>query len=325
MVRGDVAIIGMACVLPGAPDLDTFWHNIVNKVDAITDVPPDRWDPEIFFDPNSDANDRVYSKRGGYIRYPIRFSPSEYGVIPITVLHGEPEQFLALMVAHQALADAGYLDRPTHRDRTEIIMGRGNYLNRGIFTMLQHVRGAEDALRMIKGFYPETTDEELQKIKAELKSSLPVFNADMASTLIPNLTTGRIANRLDLMGANFTVDAACASSLVAADIGVRDLLTRKCDLVLIGGIYLSNDVGFLSVFCQLHALSRRSQIRPFDKDADGLLIGEGAGCIVLKRLQDAERDGDRIYAVIKGVGTSSDGRAVGVLAPRVEGEELALR
>jgi acyl transferase domain-containing protein/phosphopantetheinyl transferase len=324
-VRGDVAIIGMACVLPSAPDLDTFWHNIVNKVDAITDVPPDRWDPEIFFDPNSDANDRVYSKRGGYIRYPIRFSPSEYGVIPITVLHGEPEQFLALMVAHQALADAGYLDRPTHRDRTEVIMGRGNYLNRGIFTMLQHVRGAEDALRMIQSFYPEVTAEELQKIKAELKSSLPVFNSDMASTLIPNLTTGRIANRLDLMGANFTVDAACASSLVAADIGVRDLLTRKCDLVLIGGIYLSNDVGFLSVFCQLHALSRRSQIRPFDKDADGLLVGEGAGCVVLKRLQDAERDGDRIYAVIKGVGTSSDGRAMGVLAPRVEGEELALR
>ena len=127
------------------------------------------------------------------------------------------------------------------------------------------------------------------------------------------------------MGANYTVDAACASSLVAAEIGVRDLLTRKCDLALVGGIYLSNDVGFLSIFCQLHALSHRSQIRPFDKDADGLLIGEGAGCVVLKRLEDAERDRDRIYAVIKGVGTASDGRALGILAPRVEGEELALR
>jgi acyl transferase domain-containing protein/phosphopantetheinyl transferase len=324
-IRGDVAIIGMACVLPGAPDLETFWHNIVNKVDAITDVPPDRWDPEIFFDPNSDSNDRVYSKRGGYITYPIRFNPSEYGVIPIVAMHGEPEQFLALIVAHHALADAGYLDRSTHRDRTEVIMGRGNYLNRGLFTMLQHVRGAEDALRIIKSFFPDMPEEELREIKAELKSSLPVFNVDTASTLIPNLTTGRIANRLDLMGANYTVDAACASSLIAAEIGVRDLLTRKCDLVLVGGIYLSNDVGFLSIFCQLHALSHRSQIRPFDKDADGLLIGEGAGCIALKRLEDAERDGDRIYAVIKGVGTSSDGRAVGILAPRIEGEELALR
>jgi acyl transferase domain-containing protein/phosphopantetheinyl transferase len=324
-VRGDVAIIGMAGVFPGAPDLDTFWHNIVNKVDAITDVPPERWDPAIFFDPSSFANDRVYSKRGGYLSYPVQFNPADVGVIPITVIHGEPEQFLALMVAHQALADAGYLDRPTNRDRTQVIMGRGNYLNRGILTMMQHVRGAEDALRIIQRFRPELTEEELREIKAELKSNLPLFNSDTAPTLIPNLTTGRIANRLDLMGTNFTVDAACASSLVAAEIGVRDLLTQKCDLVLVGGIYVSTDVGFQSIFCQLHALSHRSQIRPFDKDADGLLLGEGAGCIVLKRLKDAEQDGDRIYAVIKGVGTASDGRALGVLAPRVEGEELALR
>lgn len=325
VVRGDVAIIGMACLFPGAPDLDTFWHNIVHKVDAITDVPPERWDPDIFFDPGSDANDRVYSKRGGYLTYPVRFNPADVGVIPITAIHGEPEQFLALMAAHQAMAHAGYLDRHTNRDRTEVIMGRGNYLNRGILTLMQHVRGAENALQMIKSFRPELTDKELQEIKAELKASLPIFNTDTAATLIPNLTTGRIANRLDLMGANFTVDAACASSLVATEIGVRDLLTRKCDLALVGGIYVSTDVGFQSIFCQLHALSRGSQIRPFDKDADGLLLGEGAGCIVLKRLGDAERDGDRIYAVIKGVGTSSDGRALAVLAPRVEGEELALR
>jgi acyl transferase domain-containing protein/phosphopantetheinyl transferase (holo-ACP synthase) len=324
-VRGDVAIIGMACVLPGAPDLETFWHNIVSKVDAITDVPPERWDPAIFFDPDSFANDRVYSKRGGYLTYPVQFNPADVGVIPIAVIHGEPEQFLALMVAHHALADAGYLDRPTDRERTQVIMGRGNYLNRGILTMMQHVRGAEDALRIIQRFRPDLTEAELRAIKEELKASLPMFNADTAPTLIPNLTTGRIANRLNLMGTNFTVDAACASSLIATEIGARDLLTRKCDLVLVGGIYVSTDVGFQAIFCQLHALSHRSQIRPFDKDADGLLLGEGAGCLVLKRLEDAERDGDRVYAVIKGVGSSSDGRALGVLAPRVEGEELALQ
>jgi acyl transferase domain-containing protein/phosphopantetheinyl transferase len=324
-IQGDVAIIGMAGVFPSAPDLDTFWHNIVNKVDAITDVPPERWDPEIFFDPDSYANDRVYSKRGGYLAYPVQFNPADIGVIPITAIHGEPEQFLALMVANKAMADAGYFDRPTHRHRTQIIMGRGNYLNRGILTMLQHVRGAEDALRIIRRIRPDFSEAELQAIKAEIKANLPLFNADTAATLIPNLTTGRIANRLDMMGANFTVDAACASSLVAAEIGVRDLLTGKCDLVLLGGIYVSTDVGFQSIFCQLHALSRRSKIRPFDKEADGLLLGEGAGCMVLKRLEEAVADGDRIYAVIKGVGTASDGRATGVLAPRVEGEELALR
>jgi len=109
VVRGDVAIIGMACNFPDAPDLETFWYNIINKVDAITDVPPERWDPEIFFNPNSETNDRVYSKRGGYLTYSIPFNPPEFGVIPIAVVHGEPEQFLALIVAHRALADAGQL------------------------------------------------------------------------------------------------------------------------------------------------------------------------------------------------------------------------
>ena len=173
LIRGDIAIIGMACVLPEAPDLDAFWHNIVHKVDAITDVPPGRWDPDIFFDPESDANDRVYSKRGGFIRYPIRFNPSEYGIIPIVAMHGEPEQFLALIVAQQALADAGYLDRPTHRDRTEVILGRGNYLNRGLFTMIQHVRGAEDALELLRAFSLTCRRKSFGRSKPSSKQACP--------------------------------------------------------------------------------------------------------------------------------------------------------
>ena len=127
------------------------------------------------------------------------------------------------------------------------------------------------------------------------------------------------------MGPSFTVDAACASALLAIEIGVRDLLSHKCDLALVGGVERERAVADLGLFCQLGALSRREQIRPFDKDADGTILGEGLGMIVLKRRADAERDGNRIYAVIKGVGIASDGRALHVMAPRVEGEELALR
>jgi hypothetical protein len=150
-----------------------------------------------------------------------------------------------------------YLDRPTNRDRTQVIMGRGNYLNRGILTMMQHAPGRRRAADH-SALRPELTEEELRAIKAELKASLPIFNADTAPTLIPNLTTGRIANRLDLMGTNFTWTLP-APPLWSLPIGVRDLLTRKCDLVPVGGIYVSTDVGFQSIFCQLHALSHRSR------------------------------------------------------------------
>ena len=142
---------------------------------------------------------------------------------------------------------------------------------------------------------------------------------------MPNIIVGRIANRLDLMGPSYTVDAACASSLVAIQLAMRDLLDGECDLALAGGAQVWMPVPTLNVFCQLGALSRTERIRPFDKDADGTLLGEGIGMVVLKRTADAVRDGDRIYAVVRGVGVASDGRGVSVMAPRVEGEELALR
>ena len=133
------------------------------------------------------------------------------------------------------------------------------------------------------------------------------------------MTVGRIANRLDIMGPSYTVDAACASSLVAIDIAVKGLRHDEYDLALVGGLQVATPLPVLSLFCQLKALSASERIRPFDKDADGTLLSEGIGMAVLKRRSQAERDGDRIYAFVKGTGVASDGRAVGVLAPRVEG------
>jgi phosphopantetheine--protein transferase-like protein len=321
----DVAIIGMACKFPGAPDLDTFWQNIIYGVDATTDVPPERWDPDLFYDPDGTTNDRVYCQRGGYLPTRIAFNPLKYGIMPVAIDGGEPEQFLSLVVAHEALADAGYGEQLREGERTEVILGRGNYSSRALANIIQHGRVVEETLQTLRTLHPEYTEGELQDIKQALKAKLPNFSGENAPSLIPNLTTGRIANRLDLMGANFTIDAACASALVATEVGVRDLLVHKCDLVLAGGVYICPDVGFVSVFCQANALSRRAEIRAFDRDADGTLIGEGVGFVVLKRLEDALQDRDRIYAVIKGVGTSSDGRALSPLAPRIEGEELALQ
>ena len=322
--RDDVAIIGMACIFPGAPNLERYWQNIVSKVDLISD-PPDDWSAEDVFDPDSTANDRVYCKRGGYLQELTQFNPLAYGVMPRAVDGGEPEHFLALRVAHEALADAGYLDRPFNRDRAAVILGRGTFLNRGSVTALQHGLVVDQTLRILRQLHPEYSEKDLQRIRQDLKASLPPFNAETAPGLVSNIMCSRIANRLNLRGPSYAVDAACASSLIAVDQGVRELIGGRCDLALVGGVSVSTPSIVFMVFCQLGALSRRGQIRPFDKDADGTLLGEGLGMAVLKRREDAERDTDRIYAIIKGVGISSDGRGLAVLAPQVDGEELALR
>jgi phosphopantetheine--protein transferase-like protein len=324
-VRGDVAIVGMACLFPGAPDLATYWQNIISKEDAITDPLPEAWDADVFYDPASTANDRVYCKRGGFLGPLTHFDPLAHGVMPLTTQGSEPDQWLALRVARDALTDAGYGDEIPERHRTAVILGKGAYLNHGNCSVIQHGTVVDQTLKILHKLHPELSEADLELLRADLKRDLPPFNANTVPGLIPNITVGRIANRLDLMGPSYTVDAACASSLVAVDMAIRELLTHQCDLALVGGVHVVTPVPVLMVFCHLNALSRREQIRPFDKDADGTILGEGLGMVVLKRCEDAERDGHRIYATIKGTGIASDGRGMSVMAPRLEGELLALQ
>ena len=320
-----VAIIGMACLFPGAPDVDAYWRNILAKVDATSDPPPESWDPDVYYDPDFSDPDRTYCKRGGYLGPLARFDPLAHGIPPVAV-GGEPDQWLALKVAHDALADAGATDLPEDvRARTAVVLGKGTYLNGGNAIAVQRGLVIGQTLELIRRLHPEHTDDEIEELRNELQQMLPPLSADTVPGLIPNIIVGRIANRLDLMGPTYTVDAACASSLIAVRLAVRDLIAGDCDLALAGGAQVWMPVATLNVFCRLGALSRRQQLRPFDKDADGTLLGEGIGMVVLKRLDDARRDGDRVYAVIRGTGVASDGRGVSVMAPRVDGEELALR
>jgi acyl transferase domain-containing protein/phosphopantetheinyl transferase (holo-ACP synthase) len=323
-MRG-VAITGMSCLFPGAPDLDAYWRNILGKVDTTSDPPPESWDPDVYYDPDFADTDATYCKRGGYLGSLACFDPLAYGVPPVAV-GGEPDQWLALQVAHDALADAGASELPQEvRARTAIVLGKGTYLNGGNAIAVQRSLVIGQTLDLIARLHPERSDDGLEELRRELQRVLPPLGPETVPGLIPNIIVGRIANRLDLMGPAYTVDAACASSLVAVQLAVRDLLAGECDLALAGGSQVWMPVATLNLFCRLGALSRRQQMRPFDKDADGTLLGEGIGIVVLKRLDDAVRDGDRVYAVIRGVGVASDGRGASVMAPRVEGEELALR
>jgi 3-oxoacyl-(acyl-carrier-protein) synthase len=206
-----------------------------------------------------------------------------------------------------------------------VIIGRGTYVNRGNAAALQQGVMVESILRILKQLHPEHTDAELAEIKRQIKAGLPPFHSDTASGLVPNIITGRIANRLDLMGPNYLIDAACASSLVAVEMAARELRTGNCDLALAGGVNSNTSPVLMMIFSQLGALSHRGQLSSFDKDADGTLLGEGVGMVVLKRLAEAERDGNHIYAVLKNIGIASDGRATHVLAPRRRRGRTALR
>jgi acyl transferase domain-containing protein len=315
----------MSCLFPGAPDVNTFWQNILGKVDAVSDPPPEAWDPSLYYDPHSIDTDRVYCKRGGFLDSFSGFDPLKFGIPPRAV-GGDPDQWLALELARRALDDAGYAElKEETRHRTCVILGKGTIPNAGTMTAIQHGLMVTQTLEVLKAMHPELSASEIEELRTGLRTGLPPLSAETAPGYIPNIITGRIANRFDLMGPNFTVDAACASSLVAVQLAMRELLTGDCDLALAGGSHVWTPMPMLTIFCQLGALSHREEIRPFDKDADGTLLGEGIGFVVLKRLSDAERDRDPIYAVIRGLGVASDGRAVGVMAPRVEGEVLAMQ
>lgn len=319
-----VAIVGMACIFPGAPDLARYWQNIQGGVDAISEVPAARWDP-LFYDPDSSAVDRFYCRRGGFVDDYVSFDPLRYGVMPRAAESADPDQLLSLRVGVEALQDAGYGERDFPRQRTGVIIGRGNYLSAGTLRLEQHVRMVQQTLQTLRDLMPGLGEEQLDAVRQQLKSKLDYYGPDVAVGMVPNLVASRLANRLDLHGPAYTVDAACASSLLAVEQACDALRNGQCDMMLAGGLHFTHDLTFWATFCQLGALSRREQIKPFAEDADGILAGEGIGMLVLKRLSDAEADGDRIYAVIQGVGSASDGRSSSLLAPAVEGQLLALQ
>ncbi|MGB6165705.1 MAG: beta-ketoacyl synthase N-terminal-like domain-containing protein [Pseudonocardiaceae bacterium] len=319
----EVAIVGMAAMFPGAPDLATYWSNILTGVDAITDVPASRWDAS-YYDPEAAATrrgDRLYCRRGGFVEH-ATFDPARFGIMPLAVSGAEPDQLIALQVAAAALADAGGEDQLGDRSRVGVIVGRGGYLTPGLARLDQRIRTANQLVTTLHELLPDLDDAELDRVRTAFQARLGPEQPEAAIDLVPNLVASRVANRLDLAGPAYTIDAACASSLVAIDHAVAELTAGRCDVMLAGGVHHCHDITLWSVFSQLGALSPSQRIRPFHRGADGLLIGEGTGMVVLKRLADA--GDDRVYAVIRGSGVASDGRATSLMSPRADGQVRAI-
>jgi len=320
----DIAVIGMACIYPGARNIEEYWRNIISGKDCITEVPDERWNKELYYDATSMNGDKSPSKWGGFIPR-IDFDPMEFGIPPQSLAAIEPSQLLSLLVAKQALENAGYGEGKVASgdgSGNGRVGSGGKHLDRENVSVIIGAEGGNDLSNSygFRCFFPQVFGE----MPPEVDEALPRLTEDSFPGVLANVIAGRITNRLDLGGRNYTVDAACASSMAAVDLACQELILEKSDMVLAGAVDLHNGINDYLLFSSTHALSRNGRCMTFDSAADGIALGEGVAMLVLKRREDALRDGDTIYAVIKGIGGSSDGKSLGLTAPRKAGQERAL-
>ena len=272
-----IAIVGIGCMFPKAPDLPRYWHNIKAGRDAITDVPKTHWNPDDYFDPDPTKPDMTYARRGGFLD-PVAFNPLHYGVSPKSLEATDTTQLLGLVAAERALIDAGYAPqrdagggREFNRKRTSVILGVSGTLELVIplGARLGHPRWRHAMIEA--GVSEEVTEQIIQRIS----DSYVPWQEQSFPGLLGNVTAGRICNRLDLGGTNCVVDAACASSISAIHMATMDLASGRCDMAISGGIDAFNDIFMYMCFSKTPALSPTGNSRPFSIEADGTILGEG--------------------------------------------------
>jgi acyl transferase domain-containing protein/NAD(P)-dependent dehydrogenase (short-subunit alcohol dehydrogenase family)/acyl carrier protein len=316
----NIAVVGMSSLFPGARDTAGYWELIVNGHDRIISVPSTHWLVEDYFDPDQSRPGKVCAKTGAFLDS-VDFDPVAFGIPPKLLSSIDTVQLLALHAA-KTLTDqisnlqSGCIDRR----RVGVILGvaAGTEL---IGEMSAKIQAPVWTKAMREQGLPES---QVQAIVQRIINSYAPWDENTFPGLLANVVAGRIANRLDLAGTNCTVDAACASSLAAVAMAMQELQLGRCDLVLTGGCDALNDIFMYMCFSKSLALSPSGDCRPFSERADGTILGEGIGLLALRRLEDALRDGDPVFAVLQGVGSSGDGAAKSIYAPVPEGQARAL-
>ena len=300
-----VAIVGMSTILPGAKEADDFWQLVLNYQKVLTEVPKDRWDWKLYYDNDLKTRDKVVSKWGGFID-DVLFDPLKYGIPPHSLKSISPAQLILLEAVDRALCHAGYDKDGFDREHTSIIVGSDG---------TSALKNQYAARTMLPQFIDLLSEEDLDRF--------PEWNEESFAGVLTNVLAGRVANRFNLGGANFSVDAACASSLTAIDLAIKELEGGNSSMVIAAGIDIAQSPFSYTAFSKTQALSPTGESIPFDETANGIVISEGVGVVLLKKLEDAERDGDTIYCVLKGSACSSDGKGLGLTAPRSSGQERA--
>ncbi|MFP4599244.1 MAG: beta-ketoacyl synthase N-terminal-like domain-containing protein, partial [Persicimonas sp.] len=315
-----IAIVGVSALFPGSSDAGGFWRDILAGKDLLTDVPPSHWLTEDYYDPDPNTPDKTYADRGAFLS-DVDFSPMDFGVPPNILSATDSSQLLALIVAKKLLEDAaqGPFEN-MDRERVGVVLGVASTTE-----LCLHMAGRLQQPVFERAMRQSGLDEDqVDAVSKRIGDMYVPWEENTFPGLLGNVVSGRIANRFDLGGTNAVIDAACASSLAALEMGINKLHLGQADMMITGGVDALNDILMYMCFSKTGALSKTGDCRPFAADGDGTMMAEGLGMFALKRLEDAEADDDKIYAVIRGVGSSSDGRAKSIYAPRPEGQSKAL-
>lgn len=316
-----IAVVGMGAIFPGRGDTTGFWRDVFEGRDLLSETPPDHWLIEDYYDPDPKAADKTYGRRGGFLS-PVAFDPLSFGIPPSALQTTDSAQLLALVAAKMTLDDAerdsgGKFDRT----RTSVILGVASATE-----LTAHMAGRLQRPAWVNAMREAGLAEDaVQDIAHRIENHYTEWKESTFPGLLGNVVAGRIANRLDLGGSNYVTDAACASSLSALQIALHELRSGDSDMVLTGGVDALNDILMFMCFSKTPALSPTGDCRPFSTEADGTMLSEGIGMIALRRLDDAERDGNKIYAVIRGIGGASDGKGTAIYTPLPSGQARALR
>src|SRR5579864_2971515 len=323
-----IAIVGAGAVLPDAANVAAFWENIKKRRYSITEVTSDRWDSARYYDPDPKAPDKTYSKIGGWVREHVWDPMKWHLAIPPRVTDAMDEaQKWAIAATREALEDYGYPKRPLDADRVGVILGNAMAGERHYQTALR-VNFPEYAHELAESAsfasLPEAVRAEItRELHDRIGKRLPEVTEDSMPGELANCIAGRIANIYNFHGPNFVCDAACASAMAAMTAAAEGLIAKDFDAVITGGIDRNMGAQTFVKFCKIGALSATGT-RPFAEGADGFVMGEGSAIFLMKRLADAERDGDKIYAVLRGIGASSDGKGKGITAPNPVGQKFCL-
>ncbi len=288
-----IAIIGMGCRFPGgAHDPESFWQLLHHGVDAIGEVPSQRWDIDAYHDPNPETPGKMYARQGGFLQADVEeFDAEFFGLAPREVVSMDPQQRLLLEVSWEALENAGVAADQLVGSQTGVFVGM-------------------------------TTNDYAQRVMFDHPSAIDVYTATGNAL---NAATGRLSYILGLQGPSMTIDTACSSSLVAIHLACQNLRTQECRLALAGGVNLMLSPQVTIAMSKLRALAADGRCKTFDATADGYGRGEGCGMIVLKRLSDAMADGDRILALIRGSAVNQDGRSSGLTVPNGLAQQKVIR
>ncbi|HXS84627.1 MAG TPA: SDR family NAD(P)-dependent oxidoreductase, partial [Mycobacterium sp.] len=276
-----IAIVAVSCRFPGAPDPEAYWELLSGGVDAIREIPDDRFDVDDYYDPDPEAPGKIYTRYGGYLDRIDGFDPEFFGISPREAVWMDPQQRLMLEIAWEGLERAGYAPASLRGSRTGVFVG-------------------------------VAANEYSQLLNT---NSVETIEAHFITGNALNVIAGRVAFALGLEGPAMAVDTACSASLVAVHQACQALHSGDCDMALAGGVNVLVSPASIVATSRARMLSADGRCKTFDAAANGYARSEGCGILVLKRLSDAERDGDQICAIIKGSAVNQDGASSGLTVP----------